>query len=82
MPGFEHEAVAYLAEALWREAKGLPSLAGGAAVIRTECHRIAATILKGTYVVQPADITALLNAVKSVPHYAKKTDYSYLSDGV
>lgn len=77
---FEHEALGYLAEAIWREAKGLGSLGGTS--IRTVSHRIAASILStGKYNISHSDIFDLLNAVRAEPHYAKKSDTTYISDG-
>jgi hypothetical protein len=76
---FDHEAVAYLAEAMWREAGGLGSLGGTS--IRTVSHRIAKSLLAtGSYTVGPADVSDLIKAVKAEPHYAKLSDYE--SDGI
>jgi hypothetical protein len=76
---FEHEAVAYLAEAVWLEANNLPSLGGTA--IRAVCHRIAASLLASNdYDVTASDTSDLLNAVKAEAHYVKKP--AYVSDGL
>ena len=77
---FEHEAVGYLAEAFWREAKGLTSLGGTG--IRTITHKIAASMLSsGNYTVSASDGYALLNAVRAEPHYKTKSDETYIGDG-
>jgi hypothetical protein len=74
----EHEAVGYLAEAVWLEANGLSSMGGTG--IRTVCHRIAAALLASNdYNISASDTSDLLNAVKAEAHYAKKP--AYVSDG-
>ena len=69
----EHEAVAYLAEALFLEAGGYSSLGGTA--IRTESHRIAKLLISGTYTVSPTDASSLVAFVAAEPLYAPKPPY-------
>ena len=69
MPLERSEAIAYLAEAVYREARGLPPIAGEGNFMRTQCHAIAKGILKGTYKVPPMSVAALLGTAKNEPHY-------------
>lgn len=73
----EHEAVGYLAEALFLEAGGYSSLGG--TPIRTESHRIAKLLLSGIYAVLPADASSLVALVAAEPIYVGRPPYE--SDG-
>lgn len=64
------EAIAYLAEAVYREARGLPPLPGEGAFLRARCHATAKTIVGGSYRLDPAQVTSLIMSARSEPHYA------------
>lgn len=69
----ENEAVAYLAEAVFLEAAGQPPL--GRETIRVVSHRIAKTVLAGTYQVPAADVAALTSEVAKDRHYITTVKY-------
>lgn len=65
------EAIAYLAEAVYREARGLPPITGEGNFLRAQCHTTAKMILKGTYKVPKMNVSSLLGTLKNEPHYMK-----------
>jgi hypothetical protein len=65
------EAIGYLAEAYWRRCWSLGPVSSHK--VRLEAMRVASMLHAGrVYKVPAADVTALLMAVKSEPHYAAK----------
>jgi hypothetical protein len=72
--GHENEAVGYLAEAVFLEAAGQSALSSHP--IRVASHRVAKSIIGGTYQVSKADFAALVVAAMSEPHYATKALYN------
>jgi hypothetical protein len=72
--GHQNEAVGYLAEAVFLEAEAHPAISSHA--IRRASHRIAKSILSGTYWVSKVDFAALTAAVASEPLYATKARYN------
>jgi hypothetical protein len=72
--GHENEAVAYLAEAVFLEAAGQPAL--GPETIRTVSHRLARLVLARTYMIPPADATALVSEVSKHPNYSTTAKYN------
>jgi hypothetical protein len=73
------EAIGYLAEAMFREAKGLAPL--DTTPLRTEAQRIAKGLLAGGYEVGKPDVDALQKAVGATTHYAKKWGW-LIADGI
>ncbi len=68
------EAIAYIAEAMYREAKGLKPLSGN--FIRMKAHSLAKTMLaSGRYEVHPGVAQQMLESAKNEPHYLKKSPF-------
>jgi hypothetical protein len=65
------EAIAYLAEAFYREAKGLKPLSSH--FIRAKAHSLAKRMLRtGEYEVPGAEALSMFMSAKSEPHYEQK----------
>ena len=73
LSGYENEAVAYLVEAVYLEALGSPPISSIA--IRIVSHRVAKTILSGTYTVPAKDADELVKKVAADPHYSSPVLY-------
>lgn len=65
------EAIGYLAEAVYREARSLPPIPGEGQFMRTKCHAVAKRIVAGSYDVPADQVKQLLETVKNEPHYIK-----------
>lgn len=65
------EAIAYLAEAFYREARGLKPLSDH--FIRAKAHSLAKTMLaSGRYEVHPAVAASMMDSARNEPHYIVK----------
>ena len=64
------EAIAYLAEAVFREARGLGPMSAN--FIRQRSHATAKAVVGGAYRLDPAQVNSLILSARSEPHYAEK----------
>lgn len=68
------EAIAYIAEAFYREARGLKPLSTD--FIRLKAHSLAKGMLASRrYEVAPNDVQSMLMSAKNEPHYMKKPPF-------